>query len=192
MTPIELDRAFLSECFYYEPETGAILWKSRPLSHFKNAAGRNVFNAQFAGMEAGNKAWRRGGVPHHIRIEIRIPSLGRSVNLTAHRIIMTLMGVDIGCHDVDHKNGNPFDNRFNNLRLADKFGSSRNRGQFKRNGKPRPLPKGVRQDGPSEFVARIGGGGKTYLGAYPTAAMAAEAYERAASKMFGEFKRGNA
>jgi hypothetical protein len=35
---------FLDECFYYKPDSGALIWKVRPTSHFKDLQEYNTFN----------------------------------------------------------------------------------------------------------------------------------------------------
>lgn len=186
MKPIALDRNFLAECFSYSPLTGVLRWKNRPLSHFKNEAGMNTFNGKFEGKIAGWRVFRRDGKPHHIRVEIRIPEYGKSVSLTAHRIALVLSGIEISDKDGDHRNGNPFDNRIENIRPANKYESARNRGLFnKRSG----LPKGVRKERGGKFVARIRASGNQYLGAFRTSKEASLAYESAAASNFGEFYR---
>jgi len=176
------------ECFSYDPATGTLKWKNRPLHHFKNKHGMNSFNVRHAGGDAGWRVWRRGGRPHHIRVELRICD-GSSVSLTAHRIALTIYGSDIGCLDGDHRNGDPFDNRISNLRPASKIESARNRGEFTRNGKSRQLPKGVTKTKYGRFMAKIGPSGVNYLGTFTTPQEAASAYAVAAAKMYGEFAR---
>lgn len=36
---------FLLECFIYNKVTGSLVWKARPLHHFKNTHGMNTFNS---------------------------------------------------------------------------------------------------------------------------------------------------
>lgn len=186
MKCLPLDAKYLRECFRYNRRTGSLKWKHRPRHHFLTPMGFNWFNSVMPGKEAGWKAFRRGGTPHHIAVEIRIG--GRTRHMTVHRIALTMCGVNLCNRDGDHKNGNPFDNRFRNLRAADKYESARNKGPLKRNGKPRLLPKGVYQDG-KRFMAKIGPAGRIYLGMFDTPELASRAYEKKAKELFGEFYR---
>lgn len=182
------DPDFLSECLEYFPESGLLIWRNRPLSHFKNSHGRNSFNSRFCGKEAGTKQFRRGGQRHHLCFDIG--RQGVCSKITAHKAIaiMFRLGIEDG-KDVDHKNGDPFDNRLDNLRIVSKSGSSMNRGLFRRGGVARTLPKGVNCVR-GRFLARIRFNRELiYLGSFDTAKEASLAYEKKASELFGEFYR---
>lgn len=84
---------------------------------------------------------------------------------------------------VDHINGNPLDNRRENLRITDHFGNMRNR---KKHRGDHPF-KGVRPKGKG-FQARIRIGHKQkHLGTFSTQEAAAYAYDAAAIEHYGEF-----
>jgi hypothetical protein len=91
-----------------------------------------------------------------------------------------------GIH-VDHINGNKLDNRKENLRLAT---PTQNQGNSKIPKNNKTGYKGVFQVRSGKFVAQIKINYKsTHLGTFDTAEQAAEAYNKAASDYFGEFKR---
>jgi hypothetical protein len=46
---------YLTECFYYNSQTNQIIWKRRPLNHFKNETTMQVFIHNHAGKVAGSK-----------------------------------------------------------------------------------------------------------------------------------------
>lgn len=182
------DTSFLKECFLYDPETGVLTWKERPVSHFKNLQGCKSFNVRYAGKKAGTRQHRRGGQKHHVCMDIS--RNGFYSQITAHKAAWIWSGNIIpDGFDIDHENGDPWDNRFSNLRLADKNGSSRNRGEFRRNGKPRKFPKGVNCL-KGRFLARIRFNYELfYLGSFDTPQEASEVYEKKARELFGEFYR---
>lgn len=87
---------------------------------------------------------------------------------------------------VDHKNGNPFDNRVENLREATFSQNCMNRRPWRSK-----VHKGVGAVG-NKWRSRIRVGGQLiHLGLFATAIEAARAYNKAAKQAFGEFARLN-
>jgi hypothetical protein len=177
---------FLSECFTYDPEDGRLFWKERPRLHFKNECDWKTFNTRWAGREAGSKYFRKtSGEPANVIVCIVIN--GKHERFTAHRLIYELMGIPIPIGlEVDHRDTNPFNNRWHNLRLA-------TRAQNNANQKPRnrKLPKGVYPH-EGRFQAKITHDGKQIpIGRYITPELAQQAYMKKATDLFGEFARGN-
>jgi len=91
---------------------------------------------------------------------------------------------------VDHINGNPLDNRRENLRICTRAQNTCNRkavvnsksgykGVTKKNSSRKWIPE-IRKDGK-----------KLYLGSYNTPEEAAKAYDKAAKEIFGEFAKLN-
>jgi len=118
-------------------------------------------------------------VPRRIRANGHKGDPRRMVSL--HQLILGFPGGVI-----DHINGNIFDNRRENLRLADKRG---NRANAKPNG-DRPF-KGITGGGGKWEAQIVSGGKKYYLGRFTTPEDAARAYDKAALDMFGDFARLN-
>lgn len=179
--------SFLSECFTYSPESGLLFWKHRPISHFPTKQGWHYFDVMFAGKVAGAQH-SRNGRPKAIAISIHYG--GKQIQLLAHQVIYAIMGVCIpeGL-EVDHQDGNPFNNRWDNLRLAtpSQNGANRRRNVEKKSG----LPKGVYKKG-GRFEAAMRSAGKyIYCGSFPTPEAAHIAYCCKAQELFGEFARFN-
>lgn len=175
--------SLLQECFTYNPETGELRWKTRPLSHFKDLHFCRIWNSNWSGKLAGHKHIKKSGEPGGILLSLN------SVFYYAHRIIVALMGEVVPGHMlIDHRDLDPFNNKWSNLRVATKSQNGSNRGGQKRLSL---LPKGVvpaRSSG--RFKAQIHTFKKTtYLGTFDTAEQASEAYRIKAEEIFGNFAR---
>ena len=168
----------LPELFYlksildYDPDTGIFTWKVNRcrLAKAGSVAGCLLINP------------KRPDVKYYqININGKIYRL--------HRLAYYYVtGIDPAENEVDHKNGNSLDNRFNNLRLATDSQNSRNQKKSKDNTSGF---KGVSWDKQhKKWRARIGVNNKTInLGYYTNKFYAALVYARAAKKYFGEWRR---
>lgn len=165
---------YLRECFDYDPETGVLRWRERPLSHFRGSAKRpagqrqQMWNTQNAGQIFGHiddAGYRRG--------------LLDCVRYRAHRIIFKLM-TDADPIEIDHRDQDKRNNRWSNLRNATGIQNRANTGARRHN----PLAiKGVQYNG-FGYLARIK---TTHLGTFPTPEAAHAAYVEAARARWGEF-----
>lgn len=118
---------------------------------------------------------------------VRIGIFGRKI--TAGVLAWMIITGEVPEGIVDHRNGDPLDNRWLNLRLA-------NRVENNRNCKTRKTSvlgiKGVQRRKSGKFSAKIHIAGKqTYLGVFDTAEDASAAYEKAAKLHHGEFMRNS-
>ena len=98
---------YLRQCFRYEPETGKLFWRKRAAETFRDSSHGSCasFNIRYAGYEAFAADSKNG---------YKVGRLGGS-NYYAHRVIWKMnFGDDPDF--VDHINGDPSDNRINNLR----------------------------------------------------------------------------
>lgn len=152
----------LREVLSYDPLTGDFTWLV--------TSGR---------AQAGSRA---GCVDRDGHVRIRFAGK----RYFAHRLAWWFQTGEWPEFDIDHKNVDPADNRFDNLRPATTAQNAANRSA------KRALPKGVVARTGGRFQAQIGVGGKTiYLGRFGSVAEASAAYEAAARQAFGEFARAS-
>lgn len=164
-------QGYLRECLDYNPATGKLSWKTRPVSHFCSGAQTalhncNAWNGAYAGKEAftarSPNGYSTGGLDRVI--------------YRAHRIIWKLVhGVEP--EDIDHINGDRADNRLNNLRAVTRSENMRN-ARLRSNNKSGVV--GVHFClKRKKWIAQIKGGAKQYLGAFTSKAGAIAARRRA-------------
>ena len=120
--PIE----FLRECFEYDPETGILTWKERPLEHFllsrlpendtivetvSPERSRNRFNTRYAGTQVGTL--NRGYLQTRLTINGE-----RHTTVNVHRICWALATGEWPKNEINHINSIHNDNRLCNLEDA--------------------------------------------------------------------------
>lgn len=172
-----------SELFIYSPD-GTLTWKPRPVEHFGgDARVHKLWNTSHAGRTAGAKQYGRG---KPMRVMVNMKGVGHA----AHRIIYEMHG----CGSVpeglviDHVNGNPFDNRIENLRAATNAQNLWNVSKSKAN---KHGLKGIFWcKSKRRWVAQLRRlDKKMHLGTFQTKGMAAVAYAKAAMRYHGSFAR---
>lgn len=175
---------FLKECLSYDPDTGRLSWRQRPLHHFVSHKGWITWNARFAGKEAGNKNLRPNGDKRYIEVGFASGQEKGRRTFAAVFIIFAMMGVEVHeGHQIDHKDHDEWNNRWNNLRTGTPQQNIFNRICKKKFG----LPKGVYKNG-NGFKAVIGiGYSRIYLGTFKSPDDAYVAYCEAAKKHHGDF-----
>src|SRR5688572_19361526 len=97
-------RDYLLQCFNYEPETGNLISRPRPVEHFISAHAAAIWNVKFAG--------KIRGIPDK---EGYLIVTFDSQKYRVHRLIW-LMVYGTDPEYVDHKNQKKADNRIDNLR----------------------------------------------------------------------------
>jgi hypothetical protein len=109
---------YLWECLDYDPDSGRLTWKHRPVQHFKRRADHLTWNIKFAGKPALKRRHFGGYSAGTIDYQ----------KCLAHRVIWKMMTGDEP-PQIDHINGVRSDNRFANLRAATNAINCRNAAQ---------------------------------------------------------------
>jgi len=165
---MDLPYETLNEWLSYDPETGDLTWKQKPARQIA------------AGAKAGCKA----------RLYYVVRVLG--VLMPAHCVACILSGIDLSDRNVDHVDGDGFNNRLVNLRPCTHFENMHNTRPHKDNQYSKW--KGVSFDPKAtvmKWYARIYVNGKSiWLGSFADEREAAEAYLFAALEYQGDFARG--
>ena len=190
-SPEELPRGFLfwylrktmnyHECFAYNSDTGELVWKVRPGSHFNTVAGCNVTNARCAGKVAGSTD-AYGYIVVCVFGKIR----------KAHRIIYEMFNGPISeGYEIDHRNGVRSDNRLPNLRELTQADNHLNRG-VNQNSKSglKGVYWSVKAGKWSSMITHKHK--RRYLGVFDTKEAAYAAYLRASEEIYGALCRHHA
>ena len=155
----------LRRLFHYDPDTGVFTWRVR--TSIRTAVGDVA-----------------GAVDQY---GYRILTVN-SQRFRAHRIAWALVtGEDPYPLEIDHRNGHPGDDRFSNLRLADRAQQMRNR---KRSSRNTSGVCGVAREGKWwRAYIRVAGKAKN-LGRFMEKEDAVAARKAAEEQFYGEFARG--
>lgn len=165
----------------YDRETGVFTWRARQVTHKCHKA----WNAQWAGKAVAvvtvNDPQTSGRKSRLLRIG------GKYYG--EHRVVWAYVTGEWPKNEIDHRNGNSIDNRFENMREATHGQNQRNKKAMRNN---KLGVKGVRYDAKRrKYVAQIknyrGVGKSPMIGRFNTLEDAAEAYEREARKIDGAF-----
>jgi hypothetical protein len=161
----ELTQERLREILDYDPDTGEFRWRVRKRTSLR--AG------EIAGCRAGSAHWCIG-------ID------GRTYR--ANQLAWLYVKGEWGRPVVDHRDGNPLNNRWSNLRLSSYSNNVANQSRKQSNTSGF---KGVHRDRRrGKWIAQIKKNGRQYwLGRFETAEQAHAAYVAKAHELFGEFAR---
>lgn len=175
-----VDVALLKELLDYYPETGALVWKARPVSMFKDCGGRysaewcqKKFNNKHAGKLAftcmDSSGYLVGGL------------LGK--NHFAHRVAWAIHHGEWPTQTLDHVNRSRADNRMANLREASGALNGHNKKM-----KNSSAYTGVNYYKPTgKWTARVSKDRKVYyLGTFDCPKEAALARDKMARELYGK------
>jgi len=169
--------SILQECFTIAAD-GTLIWKIRPLAHFRNGAACRRWNTRYAGAVAGFLDNMRG----YWKVCVD------DVQYQASRIIFMLInGIDPAANLVDHHDIDKLNNTPGNLRLTDKSGNAQNASIRADNASG---VKGVvwRKDR-SRWRARVIRKGERRESLFDDLTEAAEWVQTTRAEMYGEFAR---
>jgi hypothetical protein len=170
--------AYLHACFDYSPVTGELRWKRRPQEHFATINAKASFDANYAGKVAGCPRERSRGVKIN------------GQRYKAHRIIWKMATGEDPIDTIDHRNGNPFKNAYENLRVATRGQQAWNRKRPKTNTSGYRGATWHRKS--KKWIASIVHDGTRYhIGQFDTAKEAGIAYENKSRILRGSFYRSS-
>jgi hypothetical protein len=161
---------YLRELFAYDPLTGSLVWKRRPREHFPTQRACSTWNARYSGKEALAAVNKSSG---HLFGSID------NRHFLKQRVIWKLVTGEEPPLIVDHRDRDPTNNQWNNLRAATKSQNNINSG----------LKRGVSFDKSRGLWAAYTklNGKKVHLGRHKTEAQARQARELGVRRYFGEF-----
>lgn len=166
------EQSLLQRLLSYDPESGRLVWKSRPIEMFVDERSSKSFHTRYAGKGALTAVTKAGYKNGRLLGEVHL----------AHRVIWKLVtGEDPQC--IDHINGDQTDNRWCNLRNVDQGDNCRNQVRSKRN---RTGTTGVFFDEDSQkWLASIRTNGRSkHLGRYSSKEQAI-AVRKSAERKYG-------
>lgn len=175
---MKLSTEYLRECFEYSEESpSGLIWKDRPLSHFKR---KELFLRFNKNKKCGfNHLDKKGRNSWNVNLDGK--------RFLCHRIVYMLFNELLTSDElIDHIDGNPLNNCINNLRIASQKENLRNSKKRKSNTSGF---KGVSKHR-NKWLSYIGFNSKQiHLGRFDTPEEAHAAYCKASKELHGEFGR---
>lgn len=159
----------LKAWFSYDEITGKLLWKQVPANNLYKVGGE-------VGSLTSCKKYLRLGF--------------RGKQLLLHRVVWAIKTGSWPTNQVDHRDGNPFNNCFSNLREATSQENNRNKKSTKSSVSPY---KGVywHKFGKTWAATAKLNGKQKHLGSFASETEAAKAYDTFAKEHYGEFAHLN-
>lgn len=174
--------------FTYDAVAGVLIWKNRPIDEFIGEREWKIWNTSRAGRVAACEARTKEGVPMSVVVGC---NKFKPQTMRAHRIIWEMhYGRIPEKMEIDHRDGNPFNNKLSNLRIATSAQNGCN-SRVRSHSKSRLKGVHYRENRPNPWRAaiKVMGGKVKYLGHFPTKGLAAVAYAKAALRYHGEYFR---
>jgi hypothetical protein len=169
-------REYLMECFDYDPLSGLLTWKVRPLSHFVDTWRMNQSNSRNSG-EVVSTVEPSGYIVMKIN----------GSTYKAHRVIWKIVtGKDPIM--IDHINGLRSDNRIENLRLATKHQNGAYSCVATNNTSGVSGVSYHNRDSKWQSYITVGGS-RIHLGCFETLESAVSSRKDGEFKYFGEYRR---
>lgn len=160
-----LTQEILKELLHYDSETGIFIWKDRPIYSIEKFHS-STWNTRYAGKKAG--VLTKDG---RIRITINYK------RYLAHRLAWLYIYGSFPKNQIDHKDGNPLNNKINNLREANHSENSQNQRKALSNNKSTGLLGTFLDKRDGRIYARIMINKKfIHLGCFKTKEEAHQAY----------------
>lgn len=190
-------KEWLDELFEYIPESG-LFWRLRPIAHFRSEVDWYIWNKRFAKKPAGTRKMKtRNGISKrdHCRVQLPMSITGELKSFSVHRIAFAMMGAEVPDGKIiDHIDEDPWNNRWDNLRVATHSQNGHNHSGWRR--RKHDLPKGVyfdpRRRNPYYAMLKVGDKYERIINR-PTVELALQDYLRKAEEVHQEFlavKRG--
>ena len=170
----------LRQLLRYEPETGKLFWLPRAVEMFPDARTCNSWNSRHAGKEAFVTLHTAG----------YLQGIVMRKHYYAHRVAWAIHTGAWPRKLIDHADGDPKNNRIENLRQADDFQNSRNVRSAK-GSSSRYLGVYWGRHNRKWIAAITVNGRKRHIGCFGDEEEAAAAYDAAALTHFGGFARLN-
>jgi hypothetical protein len=172
----EIEIEILREFLDYDNETATLYWKERDRKWFNHDKYHYTWNKRFAGKPAGRKKGINGGYK-------TLAMFDQSYRY--HRVIWALVHGEWPEHFIDHIDGDPTNNKIENLRPVSNSENSANRKKVTSNTGFKGVHKLKNKD---KYLVTIEKNYKQYnLGRYDTPEEAHAVYCAKAKELFGEY-----
>lgn len=123
MTPFrskDITQEYLYECFSVCFETGKLVWKNRPLHHFKDERIQKSFNTRYSGEVCCNPTQKGNKIYHRVCIN--------DTTIYTHQVVWIMFyGWMNWTYEIDHIDRDSTNNSIRNLRLSDRHGQNYNK-----------------------------------------------------------------
>jgi hypothetical protein len=172
----DITSSYVRSILDYDPTTGILTWKKRPVEHFKNERYMKYWHTRCYGKPVG---WEHGDGYHCMSIDGK--------EYLTHRIAFLIMAGEMP-NEIDHVNNIKSDNRWENLRAVNRTQNNWNR--YVRKDSKSGIKGVVFHPGTQKWRAQITLDGKTkHIGLFLTKEEAGEAFVNFAKNVQGEYYR---